>query len=495
MKRILGLAVLAAGLALCTPAGAVTIPVTTVADELDGGFGDTGCSLREAVQAANQNAPFENDAGADCPGDAGGLDTILLQGGLTYPVIRDGTFGDLDGIDDDNTDGDLDIAGGGGITIRAVGSGLATIDAGNQVCPCPMERVIEFLPNSGANRLERLRITGGFPQASTAADQGDGGGGILNQANLTVVDSEIVDNIAASTAAATALGGGIFNRGASARLTMTGSTVAENTVTSTDDAGADQRKGTGGGIASYTPGGTQATAPLGVSLTNVTISDNEADFDAGNPGQVGGIFTSDAGVQTPTTLSSVTITDNLGTAAGGMQVFMGTASGVIVAGNTDLQNVAPDCAGLPDSLGGNILGTTAGIADCSSFEFDGPNDLVPVSDGSPVDVSLGDLLPNEGPTRAHRPNEGSPAINRGGPCPTLDQRGLFRPSVPPCDSGSIEVGASPPPPPPTPLAPTTPAASGPTGQRAAALKKCKKKKKKSKKARKKCKKKALKLPL
>jgi hypothetical protein len=282
---------------------------------------------------------------------------------------------------------------------------------------------------------------------------------------------------------------------------MTGSTVAGNTVGSAGGA-ADTRKGTGGGIASYTPGG--PLPPLGVNLTNVTISGNQATPAAGNPGQIGGLFTSDSSLITPTTLNSVTITGNTGTLTGGIQVFDGTASGTIVAGNTDTGNNFPDCSGFPTSAGANILGTTAGIDACS-FNFDGPGDLVPPDAANPILVNLGNLLNNGGPTRTHALNPGSPAIDRGGSCPATDQRGFLRGPVAPCDSGAFELNAPaslpvPPPvqsPPATPPPVTTLPPPSATGQRAAALQKCKKKFKKNrdKTQFKKCKRKALKLPV
>src|SRR5262249_51221226 len=94
--------------ALPAMASAATINVTSDGE----GFDDTGCLLRDAVQAANTNAPV----GA-CNGDNAGADTIVLQSGHTYTLSKHG-------VDDDNSHGDLDIIGP--TTIKADGSGLAT---------------------------------------------------------------------------------------------------------------------------------------------------------------------------------------------------------------------------------------------------------------------------------------------------------------------------------------------------------------------------------
>ena len=79
MKRLAaaGLAAAAALAAFPAGAGAAAIPVTTAVDEFGAG---PGCSLREAVQSANDDAGF-----GGCPaGESPGADTISLRSGTTY---------------------------------------------------------------------------------------------------------------------------------------------------------------------------------------------------------------------------------------------------------------------------------------------------------------------------------------------------------------------------------------------------------------------------
>jgi len=64
--------VLLGALAVAPVAQAAEIPVTTTADQI---AADGLCSLREAVTAAHDNAPYQG-----CPaGDAAGTDSILLD--------------------------------------------------------------------------------------------------------------------------------------------------------------------------------------------------------------------------------------------------------------------------------------------------------------------------------------------------------------------------------------------------------------------------------
>ena len=89
-----------------------------------------GCTLRDAIQAANDNASGPNGCNGD-DGGGTGVDTILLQGGKTYKLTLHAA------PEDSNASGDLDISGGGGTIIRSSGPGLATIDADSTIFPGP----------------------------------------------------------------------------------------------------------------------------------------------------------------------------------------------------------------------------------------------------------------------------------------------------------------------------------------------------------------------
>src|SRR5512134_832014 len=209
MRRTwVGSAVAATALALVPAgAGAATIQVNTTIDEIEN---NQACGLREAVTAANDNADF-----GGCDGDAAGADVIVLQGSSTYVLTRH-----VAGDDDTNLNGDLDVLGGGGTTIRSSGPGLATIDANSDAVPGDdtlRNRAIDVRPNAGGVTLERLRVRAGV------LANGGAGGGISTSAPLTVIESEVVDNAIILNASSGGGGIAVLDPGS---LTLTRSTVA-----------------------------------------------------------------------------------------------------------------------------------------------------------------------------------------------------------------------------------------------------------------------------
>ncbi len=164
-------------------AKAATIPVTTTADGPTPG----ACSLREAVDSAN------NDASTECvPGS--GDDTIKLDAG--HYVLSVGPAGE-----NLNSGGDLDIDSS--LAIDGAGALKTTIDAQH------IDRVIQVLGASNAVTIKGLTITGGLtasglgpPDATGGnakaddASDGDDGGGIFSDGPLTIEDSIITGNLA-----------------------------------------------------------------------------------------------------------------------------------------------------------------------------------------------------------------------------------------------------------------------------------------------------------
>src|SRR5215218_9609084 len=91
-RLLVALAMVAAMLSIARPSYAAGIAVTTTADEFNTTGTGAGCSLREAIQAANTDAAF-----GGCSAGAG-TDTINLPAG-TYTLS-------LTGIEDANHAGD-----------------------------------------------------------------------------------------------------------------------------------------------------------------------------------------------------------------------------------------------------------------------------------------------------------------------------------------------------------------------------------------------------
>ena len=252
---------------------AALIRVDTTDDEINA---DGDCSLREAVQAANEDTVVDA-----CPAGSGddivevpaGIFTVTAVRAVSAIIIRDDLV--------------LRGAGPGTTVIQAAGSpGVAAA------------RVVETLGGTSVT-ISGVTIRNG--------DSGSSGGGIHSSGQLTLTNAWVTDNQARTS------GGGILNRGT---LTLRDSTVRDNTVPS-----APAPLG-GGGVMNF-----------GVlNLTHSTISGNSTSWGGGgilNSGRLtavnstisgntagggggGGLRNSDQA-----TLTNVTITANDTTYIGG----------------------------------------------------------------------------------------------------------------------------------------------------------------------------------
>jgi len=217
------------------------------------------------------------------------------------------------------------------------------------------------------------------------------GGGIFNNATLTLVNDTIAGNSAPFG------GAGIFNNGGV--LTLTNSTVSGNSTNT---------------------GGSGILNSGTLTITTSTISGNMA-----NGGSGGGIANTGA-----TTLTNSTIAGNSATGAGGgIHNPGGTVSSrnTIMALNTAPS--APDFNGPLMSEGFNLIGNSSSTV-ISPVIF---TDQVGTA-GSPLDPLLGPLQDNGGPTFSRALLPGSTALDKGDSGGlTTDQRGFPRP----IDLGSI----------------------------------------------------------
>ncbi len=215
---------------------AADLIVTKFTDSLDGSC-DSDCSLRDAVQKANQTP---------------GASRIILAAGtysLSIPPLQNPDFEDPLVDDDDNLNGDLDIKG----TLTIVGKGIdvTVIDAGR------IDRIAEGLPGAVAT-LSKLTVrngrepfrgggldvnTGGTlslqscavsSNLSIAAFEPGSGGGIWNQGTLTIDASRIDGNRSAAGEGSFGAGGGIYNLGS---LTVRDALFSSNSASDDDDSG------------------------------------------------------------------------------------------------------------------------------------------------------------------------------------------------------------------------------------------------------------------
>ena len=363
-KRAVPLA-LAVALAVATltlavvagPAWAETITVNPTTDE-DNTDGD--CSLREAVIAANTDAPRDAcTAGTE-------RDTITLPAG-TYTLT-------IAGSDEDAAaTGDLDITGHTFINGAGARSTIVVGGAGFD------DRIFDIPGGGKTVEISGLTITNG-----TASD--DQGGGVRNNTGRLKLHQVAVSGNTSTN------GGGIFSSG-DGTLTIIDSTVSGN---SADVNGAiGQQLGTAT-IWNSTISGNQATfrfggvAALGatVNIQSSTIASNTS------PNTGGGIGTSNAGGVVPTvslknTIVSDNTTNNCATPFGGTIVLQGnniSSDGCSsLAQPSDQQNTDP------------LLSPLANIG--------GPTDTHALRSGSPA-IDAGDSDQTTDQRGVTRPQDG-----------------------------------------------------------------------------------------
>ena len=349
MRRRIALLTALLCAALAGEARATDYPVTLGPDEEDFSCSDGDCGLRDALFVA------------------GPTDRVIL------PV---GTLSLIVGAE---MDGDHIVGAGARLsTIEALGASIRPLEA-----------------NAGVNTVSGVTLTGGEWHTLW------GGGILVNEAELTLSDSTVRDNMATN-------GGGVANLGGTLRVER--STISGNTAFSTGTAAS------GGGV--WTSGTAAVT-----TIVDSTISGNDVDNDGGS-----------------------------GPGGGGAYVQTGTmnVTGSTIAGNLAAPSTAVGA--------GSPLSTTVSFShtilpgSCSRVFSSSASLFTDASCGAQVvGPLLGFLADNGGPTDTHALTPGSPAVDAGTSCSPTDQRGVAR--VGACDIGAYELASQPPPPPPPPPSP------------------------------------------
>lgn len=384
---------------------AATIIVDSPADNLNTGDGD--CTLREAINNANDTDDGQT-TGGDCnAGNPSGADTIMLPAG-EYTLTINGRG------ENDNLTGDLDITSEITINGAGPGSNATIIQAGTNNIN-GIDRVFHTRTEKGNLTLNTVTIRHGLV-AENVVDVLQGGAGVFNEAAQTTINnSTITDNRVADEGP----GGGITNN---AMLVISNSTITGNT--------------------SWDGGGIVNLVEFAIAnLTNTTISGNQAGKRGGGVYVINGTFN----------MNHTTVVDNYSeniSNAGGVHILVdGTvnAKNSIVADNHNLSNgqncviqVIGEEAGTMTSLDYNLENT-------DTCGFDQDNDIINTLS------NINDLLDNGGPTKTHSLLLSSAALdaipegmNGCGDLYTEDQRGIPRPfdgdgdGTPACDIGSFE---------------------------------------------------------
>jgi CSLREA domain-containing protein len=224
-KTALGLLTAVVLVGSAAPALAATIAPTTTADQAGTG---AECSLREAIQAASDDAAF-----GGCPAGSG-ADTIPLASG-TYGITIP-----PDGTPNDNLDGDIDMAESV-VTLAHEGIAPTTI-SGNK-----LDRIFH-LGFDG-----KLTASGVTIRDGNSTDRGGGifvdGGGELKLSNAALADNFT-----------SGFGGAIANN---SNVTLTNVTISGNHAT-----------GVSGAVDSFGVG-------ITATFNNVTVTKNISDTDVG----------------------------------------------------------------------------------------------------------------------------------------------------------------------------------------------------------------------
>ena len=343
-------------------------------------------------------------------------------------------------VTDSQITGNVSAGEGGGIDISDAGSVLTITDSqigGNTALGGS---------GGGIHALGAVVLTTSVVDGNTANDDG---GGIASEGSLTVTNAIVRANRTLS-----GFGGGIA---AGASLVMTNSTVSGNsgelgfggiitavTTRITDSAiVANTSDEAVGGVGSR---GSHCNTAATTTIERSTISGNVAGT------VVGGIYT--CGIFQ---LISSTVSGNQAGAAGGVYAFDDTLRIVntTISGNVAATLSAALWAESGDVTLQNTLfgphpflscgtGATGAITSLgSTLDTDlSCRGFVP-GDSSAMDVGLGPLADNGGPTQTHALLPGSPAIDAADllAAPATDQRGLPRVGRP--DIGAVEFQTAP----------------------------------------------------
>ena len=427
------------------------LEVNSLADTNDGACTDlgigNGCTLREAITAANTRSGAESITFAPALTSGGAANIILVTAlpDLSSEISIFGPGANRLTVARSSAGGTpnfriLSVQGGGTVAIYdlTIASGWLPNSVGGNIFNNGILLLTNCMVNGGSTGFG-VGTGGGIFNNSGAIltlnnttmtqNSANGGGAILNAGTLTMIDSKLLSNVSN-----TGGGGGIYSSGT---ITLSNSMVSGNFA-----------QGAGAGAGIFNNGGT-------ATLTNSTISGNTAGNGAGgifNGGNLtltnstvsgnssaniaGGLY---CGAGTITLLNS-TVTNNRSDSnnfgaetGGGIYRNSGTVTlnNTIVAGNfRGTGSTRDDINGAIDAASSNnLIGDGTGLTGIS----DGTNANLVGSSGSPINPMLGTLTNNGGLTLTHALISGSPAVDSGnnsaiinppftGP-PFTDQRG------------------------------------------------------------------------
>ena len=450
----------------------LTAPVTisgagTTFTVIDGNNGDRIFQVLPGVNALISGVVIQNgERGSDNGGGILNAGTLTLTNSLVercFAVEGGGIANDGGTLSVRSSSVDANTAGG----LTGAGGGIADLNGGHvTVTSSQISGNTANSPEGGGGLYEgdvngTMTVTGSTISGNSAMTTGEGGGGVRSLGTLTMTNSNVVDNVAIAGGGlvvssmrpvsltgitvngntASADGGGIYTlmQGVSP-ITITRSTISGNRGTMPSSSTSPGSRGGGlfnedhGGtgtltIRQSTISGNAAIQGKGIyndqtlTLTNVTIAHNES----GGFGKGGGLFNA---LGQNAILTSVTISDNLGSSGGQ------TGGNVWNDGTVDWKDSI-----IANALSGNNCGGVALTSDGHNLESPDANSQCGTgSDPTNIveDPLLGPLQANGGPAFTEAIAAASPARDHGLGCPTSDERGVPRPQGPACDIGAYE---------------------------------------------------------
>lgn len=323
------------------------------------------------------------------------------------------------------------FSGGGGISNGATSdTGIATIN--NSV----------IAENTTTNNGGGISTLGILTVENTIVDDNmaNNGGGIyvgsLTGQSVTISGSDIINNVANSS-----------NGGGGVHFSVDPSGIIPNQLTITDSTLDNNRGGRGGGLFGE---------DVEITVTRTTISNN-----TGTSANGGGVHVRSGTVTGAVfNMTNSTVSGNNVTGSGG-GIHLNQEVDALINNSTIANNSASSSTG-GDGINSNVLATRVIIQDSildangtiNCFQFssfgvtDGGNNISSdgtcgfadtggVGIGDNIDPLLNNLADNGGNTQTHALQTGSPAIdNSSGGCPITDQRGAGRTNN--CDIGAYE---------------------------------------------------------
>ena len=351
------------------------------------------------------------------------------NGGLTFSVVS-GVYVTLIGLTITGGNNTASTAAGGGVNNAGNLTLTNTTVTGNSAVSGGTDTLGGGIYNSGTMTINTSTISSN--SALTGSGTSLQGGGIYNANGATMsIDRSTISANSATSASEPSEGGGIDNYGT---LTITNSTINGNTAAS-------------GGVYLSQGGGLNNAGTLKISNSTVTgnTSSSSSSYARG-----GGLFNNG----TTMVVTSATVVGNTvsGSIDQGSGIFT-TGGTVDLAGDLFAGQSSTPAGGECATIGGLAVFTDLGynVSDDASCGF--LSNSGSVSSASSAE-NLGSFANNGGPTFSIEPLSGNAAVGvipqsttvtaNGANvtlCPTTDQRGTASASGAPCSSGSVQFAA------------------------------------------------------